>query len=122
VAAEGGSGERGRHVEEVGQSEGRGSERDMGQRRGVGRQRPGRRACGHHCRATVEGGRVGTARLTGGPGRDGARSLAAGCGVRQRDEAGRRGADMWGRQHSAPDSIFKPNQVYFQRIQICPKL
>jgi hypothetical protein len=30
-------------------------------------------------------------------------------------------ADRWGQQHNAPDSVFKPNQVYFKRIQICPK-
>jgi hypothetical protein len=34
---------------------------------------------------------------------------------------GRCGADRWGRQHSAPDSVFKPNQIYFKRIQICSK-
>jgi hypothetical protein len=39
--------------------------------------------------------------------------LGAGRG----SEAGRRGTDKWGRQHSAPDSIFKPNQVYFKPIQ-----
>jgi hypothetical protein len=35
---------------------------------------------------------------------------------RRRGEAGRRGADKWGRQHNAPNSVFKPNQVYFKRI------
>jgi hypothetical protein len=34
--------------------------------------------------------------------------------------AGRRGADKWGQQHSAPNSVFKLNQVYFKQIQICP--
>jgi hypothetical protein len=32
------------------------------------------------------------------------------------------GAVKWGQPHSAPDSIFKPNQIYFKRIQICPIL
>jgi hypothetical protein len=54
-------------------------------------QWPGRGARGAtRCRTTVESGGVGatqTTWLTGGPGRDGGRSLAAGCGMGQRGEA-----------------------------------
>jgi hypothetical protein len=120
VAAEGGSGERDRRVEEAGRA--RGSGCGVGKWSGIGQQRPGcgtrgRRVATRQWRAAGSG-RRGTAWLTGGPARDGARSSVAGCGARQRGEAGRRDADKWGWQHSAPNSVFKPNQVYFKRIQI----
>jgi hypothetical protein len=45
----------------------------------------------------------------------GARWAVAGCGrVRQRS------ADTQARQHSAARFGFKPNQIYFKRIQFCP--
>jgi hypothetical protein len=50
-------------------------------------------------------------------------------GALPRDSGGRWGrrdtvdvADRWGRQHSVLDSVFKPNQTDFKRIQICSKL
>jgi hypothetical protein len=97
-------------------------------RHGVGavaaRPRRARAAC---CRATVENGGVGATRIDiadrwagtlRGPDRQ---WLGAAWGSTVRRSA-RRGADRWGRQHSVPDSVFKPNQIYFKQIQICPKL
>jgi hypothetical protein len=79
-------------------------------------------AARRHCRATAAGcTRRGRARLTSGVERPWGPMAATGCGG-ERERAGWRGADKWGRQHSAPDSVFKMNQFYFKQIQICPKL
>jgi hypothetical protein len=67
------------------------------------------------------GGRRGTARLTGGPGRDRARSSVAGCGARQRGEA--IGAALTSGAGSTVRPIQFSNRIkLFKRIQICPKL
>jgi hypothetical protein len=63
-----------------------------------------------------------TVRLTGGPGRDGGAVISGWVRHEAAWWGGWRGADRWGWQHSAPDSVFKLNQIYFKRIQICPKI
>jgi hypothetical protein len=82
-------------------------------------------------------------RERGGPWARRGAALRCGVGALPRDTGGRRGQrdggpviSGWvrrgeavgaaltggGRQHSVPDSVFKPNQIDFKRIQICPKL
>jgi hypothetical protein len=96
---------------------------DVEQRGGVAsaRQRPGRSACRRRV-AVRQWRAVGSASLTGGPGRDrGARSSVARCGARQRGEAA--GTALTGGAGSTVCPIwFQTNQFYFKRIQICPKL
>jgi hypothetical protein len=83
------------------------------------------RAWAARCRVTVENSGVGATRVDvadrwagalWGPGHQ-RLGAARGSTVRRL-----RSADRWGRQHSAPDSVFKLNQIYLKRIQICPKL
>jgi hypothetical protein len=40
----------------------------------------------------------------------------------EHERVGWRGTDKWGQQHSAPDSVVKPNRFYFKQIQICANL
>jgi hypothetical protein len=54
--------------------------------------------------------------------RRGARSLAAGCGVRQRSEAVGAALTSGAGSIVRPIHFFKPNQISFQRNQICPKV
>jgi hypothetical protein len=65
--------------------------------------------------------RCGSTWLTGGPEHDGGPVISSWVRHGAAQWGGRRGVDRWGRQHSEPDSVFKPNQIYFERIQICPK-
>jgi hypothetical protein len=119
---EGGTRRGGRRMEAERKRERGGERGGPGARRGAARwrvvgataARP-RRARATRCRTTVEDGGVGGTRstwLTGGPGCNGGPIISCWVG---------RGADRWGRQHSAPDSVFKPNQIDFKRFQICPK-
>jgi hypothetical protein len=86
--------------------------------RGIRRQRHGRGACGRwRCRATAPGGETHAARtcMTDKRGQASARpgGQRRGAGG-EHEQAGRRSTDKWGRQHSAPDSVFKLNQILFQ--------
>jgi hypothetical protein len=99
-----------------------------------GAERWRRRRVGDRCQ-----GREGSGEQRGGPAaRGGGEGGGCGAALERRGEITARGressaggsrvgatrdcvADRWGQQHNAPDSVFKPNQVYFKRIQICPK-